>query len=209
MPLDDRLREGLRQDVEHVLPDTERRMRAIRRRGEPRSGSIGWLAAAAAAVAIVAILVIGLRPAGVSVRPGSSPGPTVRPTPGLSSSHEGIAGTAWSVELLDTDPGVAESDMAGSWTLRLGGDSIAEVSPPDGFTPPDGAARITGAYAITGDLVATNLFTRGFGAACTGSGDYRYSLTGGLLVLAGRDTCLVRHALLTTRAWAPSASEAP
>lgn len=201
MPLDDRLRAELRQDVEHVKPDTERHLRAALQRSSPGAGTIGWLAAAATSIALIGILVIGLRPAGVLVGPGSSSPGSIDPVPTPMGSVASLEGRTWSVELFDADPGVPWPDMAGRWTMRLDPDSIVELSPPDGFRGHPGVTAIAGVYVISGDGFVTNLFTRDFGAACAGAGDYRFSVVGARLTFSGRDTCLVRRALLTTRPW--------
>jgi hypothetical protein len=173
----------------------------VRQRAQPGSGTVGWLAAATGVVAVVAILVFGLRPEGPLVGPGASSPPSVRPTARPSNADVRLVGTKWTVELRTTDPGVSDPAMVGGWTLRLGEGSVVEVTPPGDFPRPSGAMLVSGAYAITDEGFVTNLFTRGFGSSCAGPGEYQAVLDDGRLVFTGRDTCQVRHTVLATRPW--------
>lgn len=199
MPLDDRLRDELGRDADPVAPDTERHLAVVRGRGRARPSTTGWLLAATATIAVIAILVLGTLPGARVIGPGGTNAPT--PSPG-SAPPRGLEGTEWTVTLLATDPSVAELGMAGEWTLRVGATSTLDVDTPASFRTPSGSMPAGYVWALDGGSFVTNLFARDFGAACAGSGGYEATVEDTQLVFAGRDTCRPRHVLLTTRPWA-------
>jgi hypothetical protein len=201
MSLDDRLRDGLRSDVDPMAPDTERSLREIRRRAEGGPG-MGPLLAAIAGLVLITVLVIGMVPvAGPRVSP-SPPAPSAASvTPGPSALPDALSGTSWSVTLLSTDPGVADLGMAGDWTLSLGEDASLVVGPPNGFQTSRGAAPSRTLYASSDGRFLTTLFAPDFGPSCAGSGDFQVAIEPTRLVFTGTDTCQPRDVLLTTHPW--------
>jgi hypothetical protein len=191
MPLDDRLREGLRADADLVVPDTDRHLAVVRGRGRVGPSTTGWLVAATATIVVIAVLVLGIPPGA----PSTGPGATNEPTPRASSVvPPGLEGTGWTVTLLASDPGVAELGMAGAWSIRFGRDSAMAVTSPALATSRD-------AYALDDGVFATNLFASDHDSTCAGPGEYHVSLGAGRVTFSGSDTCAQRRVLLTTRPW--------
>ena len=57
MPLDDRLRDGLRRDADSIVADTDRHLATVAGRARVGTSATGWLVAAAAAVVVIAMLI--------------------------------------------------------------------------------------------------------------------------------------------------------
>jgi hypothetical protein len=157
--------------------------------------------AAAAALVVVGVLILGVLPGGGPHR-GSEPSSTEpRATPAGTSLAEVLRGTAWTANLTPADGADAGTEVTGSWLLRLGGLSVIEVVPPAGLTLPTGVTTLTGVYGFDQGRLVTNVFARDFGASCAGPGSYQVDLVDGRLTLSGTDTCGIRHVVLTRTPW--------
>jgi hypothetical protein len=213
MPLEPRLRDALRREVDDIHPNVESHLEAVTRRNERRSGGPAGLLAAAAVIAVVLLVVIqpgvqrtGVAPSGVT----GAASPTASVRPDGSDAPLQLTGAAWTVELSGSDPGVDALGMAGTWTMRLGDDATIDLRPPSAFEPPSGRKPIGYVHAEDGASFVTTLFARDFAAPCAGPGTYTWMITGDRLTFTtDDDTCDARRTLLTTRQWSLATTSDP
>jgi hypothetical protein len=194
MSLDRRLREAFDRIASTVDPDIDLNLeRTLERSARPLLASaLGPLMAAS--VATVA-LVIGVR---LLMMPIQEPGgPSAAPVgPSQSDTMAAVAG-AYTVTLVDADPGVATADLtlAGTWSITLGTNGVMELVPPPTF---EGSRAAGHTFNLDATTLRTDLYYNDY---CNSIGTYTWAKTGDTLILTVvEDDCAIRRTLLATRA---------
>lgn len=185
MPLDDRLRHGLRQDASRIRPDVEVHLRAVQAR--VRRPVMPVSSVLVAATIVIAVVIIG--------RLQAPNGPGATPAP---SGPTGVIAGTYSTILAASDRGVAEHGLAGTWELQVDVDGLAVLTPPIGFQA--GARSFPGiAISVSGDQLRTDALYTDY---CSSVGTYRWIRSGDRLTFEpSDDTCAIRVALLSTQPW--------
>ena len=191
MPLDRRIRDGMRRMAADLEPDVEGRLEATLR-GSRRAATRQQLRNGLVfATAVMAVLLVG--PSLYDAFRNRSPGVGVSPS---STPAASLTGT-YATTLVSSDVAVTSNRMAGNWTIGFGPSQILTVT-----APPDFTGTYSGySFAIDGPLLRTDLFGED---VCTPilPGTYRWRLTGDQLTLtAVDDACPGRVGLLTSAAW--------
>ena len=204
MPLDRRLREGLRREAATFTPDVERNLAKVAARGRPAPARGLALVATAVILLVVAIRIGGGDPLAM-VAGVLSPDRSLKPSASsASTADDRLAGT-YRVTLDGGDVTVVSLTMGGEWIVSLRTDSGIELTAPTTFAADDPAALTGYIYATRGDLFYTNAFAHHFSQGCAGSGTYRWSMVaGGLHFELVEDSCPARVALMTGSDWTSS-----
>jgi hypothetical protein len=196
MPLDERLREGLRREAETIQPDVGGGLRAVEARAR-RQGTMGLgslIGAAAVVLLVVAFQAVRSVPDDEIGGSRGSPSPTAM-TPD-ASGYDHLSGT-YVVILQAGDASESADDVAGGWSMTLDGDGTMLVAPPSTFEE-GGAVQSGVAFSIDRDRLRTNLFQE----RCDSVGEYRWDLTDDRLTLTPvAEDCALRRTVLSARAW--------
>jgi len=191
MPLDRRIREGMRRMAADFEPDTEVRLEATLR-GARRADTRRQLRdAVAAAAVILVVLLVGVPFIGAlrdrSLGVGATPSPT---------APVALTGT-YATTLVSTDGAVTSNRMTGDWTIGFGPNGILTVAPPPGFTGTTSGYS----YVVAGSQFRTVLFGEDVCSTLL-PGTYQWSITSDRLTfVVVDDACPGRVALLTSAAW--------
>ena len=191
MPLERRMREGMRRMAADLEPDIEERLEETLR-GARRADTRRELRDAfASATVILVVLLVGLPFIGAlrdrSVGVGATPSPTATVS---------LTGT-YATTLVSSDVAVTSRRMAGDWTIGFGANGILTVAPPPDFT------GITSGYSfvVAGSQFRTVLFGEDVCSTIL-PGTYQWSISSDRLTFTVvDDSCPGRVALLTSAAW--------
>jgi hypothetical protein len=190
MSLDRRLRDALERSSAVVAPDVSRNLAMVRRRSRRlvirQRVTNALLATAVAAAAVFA------GPWMLEVIRSQRERPVATPSPST------LVGT-YRTDLTEAGGQLASARLAGPWTLTFNGDGSILWDPPPGSGVSEGLPRDT--YQVVGVRITTNLFQA---SLCRGGGvgSYSWTRSGGTLTLvAVRDGCDVRRAILTSSPW--------
>jgi hypothetical protein len=192
MPLDERIRRGLADATEDFEPAVESRLHGAvetaRRRERARRRIFVMRVAATAAVILLAVVA---SPTIWRALQGSLPGgdPTQTPAPTLSGSY---------VTTLDgSQPGIAEANLEGRWTVTFGADGILDVMAPDGFT----GTRSGYSFQAADGEIRTDLFSADVCSTLL-PGTYTWAVRGDALTFVAVDEpCAGRLAFFTAGTW--------
>jgi hypothetical protein len=192
MPLDRRLREGIRRATSEVDPDVDHNLDRTFRRAR-RTIAVRRAGAAVAVAASIAIAIVVVPHAIDAMRREQLPSPAASPT---ITNPTAIAGTYETV-IPNDQPVVRQNGLAGRWTIRLGTNGIMTVSAPGSFT-----GVLSGTlFRIQGDHFRTNLFIQD---VCSNLpiDSYRWTEQGNeLRFMTITDPCEGRVAVLTSAPW--------
>jgi hypothetical protein len=210
MPIDDRLRDSLRDAADDVRPDVEHHLALVRQRSQSAARRPGGLVTSVAAIAAMAVLAVafaallrgGAQDLTAIIDPAAPSQPaTLATSPEPRDQADVLAGT-YHARLGGLGVDGSAASMAGDWELTLGTDARVSLTPPAGFETPSGSPLEGYVYVLRGQSFFTNLFARHFEHSCVGSGAYRWELEGTrLTITAVDDLCLPRMVVLTTESW--------
>lgn len=188
MPVDDRLRDGLRRSAAAVPVHAERALQDTLDLARRRSRSRRVAAAGVGLVAVVLAVVL----------PWRSDGPD-RVTAPPADTRARLLGS-WTAQVAPGGPQVSAHALAGSWTLTFTAGGSLNVTPPGAY-----AGTLAGdGYQLAGDELRTDVLGSDT-CAGSGRGTYRVGLDAGRLALRSvRDSCAARRVLLGAQAWVPS-----
>jgi hypothetical protein len=195
MPLERRMRDGMRRLAGDLEPDVEGRLEATLR-GARRADTQRQLRDALASAAVVLVIVLVGLPFVDALR-NRTPGVGATPSPTATFPVTGTYATT----LFATDGRVTSNQMLGDWTIEFGSNRILTVTAPRAFTE-----TLTGySFEVLGSQFSTDLFGED---ACSTllPGTYQWSLSGGdgLTFVVADDPCPQRVALFTAGAWYPA-----
>lgn len=191
MPLDRRMREGMRRMAADLEPDVDGRLEATLR-GARRAATRQQLRDALGFAAVILAVVLVGPPLIEALRSGSlGVGASPSPTPGAA-----LTGT-YATTLVSTDVAVTSNRMAGDWTIGFGSSGILTVAPPPGFT-----GTYSGySFDVAGSQFRTVLFGEDVCSTLL-PGTYQWSISSDRLTfIVVDDSCPGRVALLTSAAW--------
>jgi hypothetical protein len=193
MPVERRLRGGLERNAGVVDPDVERFLAIVVRRARPRVIMRRAAAGLAVAAALATALVAG-PPVLHVIQSAHRDVPAAHPsrTPGVTP----LSGT-FTRTVAPGTTAITVNHMAGSWTIRLGGEAIQAVSAPPGFT----GVLSTFQFQVRGSMFRTNLFIQDV-CANKPAGTYRWAVSDRILrFTAVSDPCQARVAFFTSGQW--------
>jgi hypothetical protein len=194
MNIDERLRDGLEQNVASFTPDVDLALRQVLQRRRPTTPRRPLIGIAAALVGVVALGAINQ----LGERGSSTPPATVPPN----------TATAISGRQFDATVPVAVHDdvaeLTGRWRMRFNADATVTINPPQRFR-----GTVTTPATVSGHEIITDLFSADM---CSGHlpGRYHWSIApwGDLNLAVLDDSCPARTELLVGfgRTWTASTS---
>jgi hypothetical protein len=191
MPLDDRLRDALRDNANTFEPDTDAAWHQIQHRRRRPSIARAVVFAAAAAALVVGLVLI--------VRPGDEPaGPATSNT--TPDTIESVHLTGHYRATLDPSADTDRYGVTGTWEVTLDPTGILDIRPPSTFSGIVDAQL----YEADGILFRTDLFRTDL---CSGLAvaSYRWQIDerGALRFSVVDDDCPARVTFWTTTEWQP------
>lgn len=198
MSVDDRLRSALRDQAETLLPEAERALADVRRRGRRvrlRPAAFAPAAAAAAAAAVVGLVAwLGVPGPGDAPLTGDAGSPTVLAEPEVSLLRGTIVATV-----------SRPRELRGEWELQLDGNGTIDVVAPTGYPGDLTGALFSGDRSTFRTTLLGQDVCRG-----AGTGIYEWRREGDLVVFdVVSDRCAARVELLAEADWTASTGEAP
>jgi len=187
MPIDSRLREGLKRSMSAVHTDAERHLGDARRQGHRRLviRRAAAVVAIAATIAIVAVAAPGVLDIVRNQHRQPATPPSLLP----------ISGTYTTAITAKDTSGNAEAEAVGKWLLTLDGNGTLELA---SLTNGDLGRSVT-QYQTTGKEFLTTALA---GGKCSGLGTYTWLRSGSTLTFAVvSDPCPLRVAIFTSHPW--------
>jgi len=196
MPLDERVRRGLREAARAVPDDAAVRLDEVHQRARSRArGRTLMNAFAAVLLLVVAVPLLAV----LTPRAGIAPPASLAPSMSASKDPQGGLTGDYRVDLTRAGDPLAAAELAGPWRLSFVDDGSMLWAAPPGASISEDVIRDT--YEASGSEVVLDLFSR---TLCRGAGVGAYTVARSgrtLTFLAVRDACGLRRAVLQTAAW--------
>ena len=188
MPVDDRIRHGLRRSAAAVPVHAERALQETLERARRRSRR---RRVAAVGVGVVAVVVAVAVP-----RPGGQPDRVTAPPADTAARLVG----SWAAQVAPGSREASAAALAGSWTLTFTADGALIVTPPGAYAGTLAGVR----YRVVGDELRTDVLGNDT-CAGSGGGTYRLGVDAGRLAFHPvSERCSARRVLLSGQDWVPS-----